>query len=405
LKIAFISTVFTEPWAGSEELWYQTSLRCLERGHQVMASLFEKPCSCHQIENFQSHGGKLHWRKRFRNGRLHVLKHSYVSAFRQVFKSKPDVVILSLGSMMDLTLQPDLLRELQNTPAKVILLFLFNSDCILPDDNARAIIASFCQRANHLIFVSKHNWLLAERQIALKFNKVSVFSGSISYTDKYEKLPWLANDTLEMACVARFAVQEKGQDILIESLAQPQWKSRNWRLNIFGLGRDEYLRQLINHFNLTDRVRFRGYVTDTRDIWRENQMMVLASRAEGLSLAVLEAMICGRVCVVTDVGGHGEVITDSQSGFLAEAPQPKYFGRALERAWSMKEKLSEIGQNAHEAALKNFSETPDKKLLYLIEHILCTVTNCAFVISTIGEILNHLNKISPIVEMTKKLSL
>jgi glycosyltransferase involved in cell wall biosynthesis len=217
--------------------------------------------------------------------------------------------------------------------------------------------------------VSKHNWLLAERQIALKFNKVSVFSGSISYTDKYEKLPWLANDTLEMACVARFAVQEKGQDILIESLAQPQWKSRNWRLNIFGLGRDEYLRQLINHFNLTDRVRFRGYVTDTRDIWRENQMMVLASRAEGLSLAVLEAMICGRVCVVTDVGGHAEVITDSQSGFLAEAPQPKYFGRALERAWSMKEKLSEIGQNAHEAALKNFSETPDKKLLYLIEHI------------------------------------
>jgi len=327
------------------------------------------PCSCPQIENFQSHGGRVHWRKRFKNGRLHVLKHSYVSAFRQLFKSKPDVVILSLGSMMDLTLQPDLLRELQQSPAKVILLFLFNADCLVPDDNARAIIGSYCQRANHLIFVSKHNCLLAERQLALKFNKVSVFSGSISYTDKYEKLPWRANDTLEMACVARFAMQEKGQDILIESLAQPQWKSRNWRLNLFGLGREEYLRQLINHFKLTERVRFRGYVTDTRDIWRENQIMVLASRAEGLSLAVLEAMICGRVCVVTDVGGHGEVITDSQSGFLAEAPQPKYFGRALERAWSMKEKLPEIGQNAHEAAFKKFSETPDKKLLYLIEQI------------------------------------
>jgi hypothetical protein len=37
--------------------------------------------------------------------------------------------------------------------------------------------------------------------------------------------------------------------------------------------------------------------------------------------------------------------------------------------------------------------------------ILDTVTNCAFVISTIGEILLKLFKISPIVEMTKKFSL
>ncbi len=368
MKIAFISSVFSNPWAGSEELWYQTSLRCLERGHQVIASLFEMPCSCPQIENFQSHGGRVHWRKRFQNGRLHVLKYSYVSAFRQVFKSKPDVVILSLGSLMDLTLYPDLLRELQETTARVILVFLFNSDCVIPDSKTRAMIVSYCQRANHLIFVSEHNYTLAERQLALKFNNVSVFNSPVSYLDKYEILPWPdSNDTLEMACVARLAVQEKGHDILLESLAQ--WKSRNWRLNIFGLGSDEqYIHDLVNHFNLTDKVTFRGQVTDTRDIWKKNQMMVMASRAEGLSLAVLEAMICGRVCVVTDVGGHGEVITDSHSGFLAESPQPKYFEKALERAWSMRKKFYEIGKSAHEATLRVFSDTPVDKLMFLIEN-------------------------------------
>jgi len=368
LKIAFISSVFGEPWAGSEELWYQSSLRCLERGDQVMASLFEMPCSCSQIENFQSHGGRVYWRKRFRNGRLHILKHRYLSAFRNVFNSKPDVVIISLGSLMDLTLYPDLLKELQETTARVILIFQFNSDCLIPDANARAMITSYCHRANHIIFVSEHNYLLAERQLAMKFNHVSVISNTVPY-DKYEILAWPeTNDTLEMACAARLVVQEKGHDILLESLAQPQWRSRDWRLNIFGSGCDEeYIRQLVNHFNLTDKAMFCGHVADSREIWKKNKIMVMASRAEGLSLASLEAMICGRVCVVTDVGGHNEVIADSQSGFLAEAPHPKYFGRALERAWSMKESLYDIGKSAHEAALRVFSEDSVSRIVSLIE--------------------------------------
>ena len=67
-------------------------------------------------------------------------------------------------------------------------------------------------------------------------------------------------------------------------------------------------------------------------LWEKNHIMVMASRSKGLSLAVLEAMICGRVCVVTDFGVHCGGIQDFVSGFLAEVTTPKYFEAALERA-------------------------------------------------------------------------
>jgi hypothetical protein len=31
-------------------------------------------------------------------------------------------------------------------------------------------------------------------------------------------------------------------------------------------------------------------------------------------------MLCGRAAIVTDVGGHSEIINDGVTGFLAQAP-------------------------------------------------------------------------------------
>lgn len=371
MRIGVISSVFGSPWAGSEELWYQTSLKALANAHQVKASIFEVYSPCSQLDNFKKEGGDVLFRKRFRNGRIHMIKHKYVSAFTSLFKWNPDVLILSLGGLPDLLLYPDLHRHLKaNNNIRVILICLFNSDNTIYNDQTRSVINFFCQRAEHLVFVSKHNYLLAERQLASKFKSVSVFSSPVSYMDSYTRLDWPKdNDVLKMACVARLDVQAKGQDILLASLAEPQWKNRPWHLSIYGKGADEeYIRSLVKLYDLTDRVSFTGFTPDTREIWKTHHVMVMASRAEGLSLAILEAMICGRVCVVSDVGDNAEVINDSHSGFLSEGPQPKYFGAALERAWNMRDQLQKIGANASETTAKIFEEAPVDKLLKIIEN-------------------------------------
>lgn len=370
MKVAVISTVFGSPWAGSEELWYQTSLQLLNQGHQVTASLFEVNSSCLQHENFISKGGFIHFRKRFKNGRLHVLKYKYFSAYKDIFESKPDTLLLSLGSMTDLALYPDLLRHIKEQHSlNIITITLFNSDTIILDTYTREVLQAFCKLTNHFVFVSHHNHLLAERQLAMKLNNAAIFSSPVSYLDSYQPLPPpVETEVICMACVARLDISNKGQDVLLESLSGEKWKQRNWKLTIYGNGNDkEYIQQLIHYYNLDDKVKFGGFVSDTREIWKANHWMVMASRSEGLSLAVLEAMICGRICIVTDVGGHGEVIKDSVSGFLSETFMSKYFEAALERAWAMKEQFEEMGNHAHTAAAGIFREKPVDKILNMIE--------------------------------------
>jgi glycosyltransferase involved in cell wall biosynthesis len=73
----------------------------------------------------------------------------------------------------------------------------------------------------------------------------------------------------------------------------------------------------------------------------------MPSRIEGLPLAVVEAMLCGRPVVATDVAG-AELVEDGITGFLAEAPSAGCVGNALERFWARKEEATEIGATAAE---------------------------------------------------------
>jgi glycosyltransferase involved in cell wall biosynthesis len=65
-----------------------------------------------------------------------------------------------------------------------------------------------------------------------------------------------------------------------------------------------------------------------------------------MPLTVIEAMLCGRPVVTTNVGGNSEVIRDGVTGFLAEAAVAECFGRALERMWAQRDRLDEIGKLA-----------------------------------------------------------
>ena len=120
---------------------------------------------------------------------------------------------------------------------------------------------------------------------------------------------------------------------------------------------------LAQHYAIANRVEFCGHVNDIRSIWQLNHLPALPSRGEGTPLALVEAMLCGRPAVVTDVGGNAEWIDDGQTGFVAEAATTRSFGRALERAWLVNAEWQKMGNKGREKAMARFDKSAGKSLL------------------------------------------
>jgi glycosyltransferase involved in cell wall biosynthesis len=160
-------------------------------------------------------------------------------------------------------------------------------------------------------------------------------------------LPWPdAAEGLKLAFVGRLEPGAKGCDILLDVLSSPKWRSRAIEVTFYGEGSSGgSVKSYAESLGLGN-VHFRGHVGNVLDIWKENHALLLPSRYEGLPLAAVEAMLCGRPCVVTDVGGSAELIEDDVTGFVAEAATVRHFDEAMERAWGARERLREMGERA-----------------------------------------------------------
>ena len=106
------------------------------------------------------------------------------------------------------------------------------------------------------------------------------------------------NGQWRLACVARMDPAAKGQELLLQTLARPEWRDRPVELNLFGDGPYELtLRRMAGMLQL-NHVHFRGHVADIKAIWEQNHLLVLPSRYEGLPLGL------GRGDVVRPAGGR-----------------------------------------------------------------------------------------------------
>jgi glycosyltransferase involved in cell wall biosynthesis len=149
---------------------------------------------------------------------------------------------------------------------------------------------------------------------------------------------------------------EKRVEELIHSFLARRWPSDHL-LVIAGSGsQDRRLRAIAGP---EGAVRFLGMVTrmeDRLELLRATDLFVLPSTAEGLSLALLEAMAAGCAIVATDAGEHGAVLDGDGAGLVIPVyPLEPALGEAMERLRGDPAARRRLGEAARSRAVAHHS--------------------------------------------------
>ncbi|WP_217240333.1 glycosyltransferase [Streptomyces sp. AC555_RSS877] len=119
-----------------------------------------------------------------------------------------------------------------------------------------------------------------------------------------------------VVCVGRLC-RQKGQDVLLTAWRAVAHRVPGARLVLVGDGPDrDRLRA-----RAPKSVLFVGAVAETSPWYQAADLVVLPSRWEGMALAPLEAMACGRPVVVTDVDGARESLPFSVTARCLVPPE------------------------------------------------------------------------------------
>ncbi len=369
MRLLFFSSMKGSPWGGSEELWAAAAALAVSEGHDVAACVFDWPGEPHaKLAALAKLGIHILRRPLKRTRVLDIFRDP--AWLREINVFAPHAVCLSQGGAYEAAGRKSVhpfVRRILATGLPLINVVQYNDD----DDDLRPAARSLAIAINHHAatnaFVAKRNIAQAERALRASVPRARVLRNPVNLRDA-SPLHWPATDSpAQFAVVARLQAATKGHDLLIHALSAPRWQSRDWHLTFFGEGPDaQTFKAQAASAGLASRITFAGHAADIRDIWSSRHILILPSRAEGTPLAMVEAMLLARPCIVTDVGGCADWVRDGVEGWVAPSPAAAEVGAALERAWSAREHWPRLAAAARDRALALHDPHPARTLLDLL---------------------------------------
>lgn len=160
----------------------------------------------------------------------------------------------------------------------------------------------------------------------------------------------LPEDAFLTVTVGRL-VPRKGIDGLLRVLARPGCASVH--LIIVGDGPErQALGELARSLGVEERVRFTGYVEETRkwEILHCSDLYVSGTLHEGFGLVYVEAMMAGLPVVTYDHGGHTDFLRDGETGRIVPAGDEDGLAAAIARFVREPELARRIGERNRSAS-------------------------------------------------------
>jgi glycosyltransferase involved in cell wall biosynthesis len=163
---------------------------------------------------------------------------------------------------------------------------------------------------------------------------------------------------------------EKAYDVLLDAAQQARAKLPD--LLFLSVGQGPLASEMEERrvrLGLGDGFRFLGFRDDVHDLLAAADIFCLASRHEGLPVALMEAYALGLPVVVTRVGGLPDVVEDGRSGVLVAPEDPAALADAIVAVAADGDRRSELGRRASELARQFDSRVPVRRLEAVYEEV------------------------------------
>lgn len=212
------------------------------------------------------------------------------------------------------------------------------------------------ERANFVVAVSSFGRSQLFRNVSREhWDKIKVIHCGLEptfYQAIDDKGP---GDARRLICVGRLC-EQKGQFLLLEAARELVARGVELQLVLVGDGeiRSE-IESLVESYGLQQIVRITGWISsdEVRAELLAARALVLPSFAEGLPVAIMEAMVLRRPVISTFVGGIPELVQSGQHGWLVPGGDVSALARAMESCLAASnDTISEMGERARRIVLE-----------------------------------------------------
>lgn len=207
--------------------------------------------------------------------------------------------------------------------------------------------------ADRIIAVSEEVKEITRTQFHLKASKIVVVKNGIILREFNTRSAELANEfpdavnRLKIIAVGRLNYS-KGFDVIVRAIAEAV-KSGDSRFFVMLVGGGDgktLIEELINDLGVGSQVKLLGIRQDVVELMRSSDLMVIPSRFEGLSLAMIEAMACGLPIIASDAPGLKTYITNEKTGLLFPLDDHKAMAKCILRLAADKDLRIKLSQEA-----------------------------------------------------------
>jgi glycosyltransferase involved in cell wall biosynthesis len=185
-----------------------------------------------------------------------------------------------------------------------------------------------------------------------------VYSPVRSLRDEVRDELGLSHDAIVIIQVARLN-RLKDYPTALRVMGRLKSESPKTVLVIVGEGEErQHVQSLVKELDLTASVRLLGERNDVSRLLQAADLFLLTSVSEGIPLTLIEAMAAALPCVATRVGGVPEIVSDGETGFLANPGDEHELARHILRLGADPQLRECAGRAAMARVLSRFDELP-----------------------------------------------